>query len=150
MPYTFALLWCSNRARTYQPSLFSVSLSCSLSPLPSFISVGQHVDGLQLDALRSCVCICRVGTTRKPWERKRRPFCAMRRSTRSSVHLAAMLNRARGSGRGHKKGGATLPTQPRTPGLGLAALSAWFKNTCFSLHKHSIHDRGKKCKCVSA
>lgn len=51
----------------------SLRLPVSLAPLPSFISVGQHVDGLQLDALRSCVCICRSRPRAhdpKPWERR--------------------------------------------------------------------------------
>ncbi|GAA6091532.1 uncharacterized [Tachysurus ichikawai] len=69
----------------------------------------------------------------------------MRRSTRSNVHLAAMLNRARESGRSYsERGGATLPTQPRTPVRRLAALNACSEKR---LDKLSFHYRESMGMC---
>lgn len=93
-----------------------MSFSRSLSPLPSFISVGQHVDGLQLDALRSCVCICRSrprAHDSKPWERQKTAVLCNASVYAQQHSLSGHVEQSSGEwegparGRGHTSDSAT-------------------------------------------
>lgn len=84
----------------FSPLPVSLSLSIPYPPLFPSDSMSTGYNSMPYGLASVSAAHGRVRTTRSRGRAEIRPFCAMRRSARSSIHLAAMLNRAQGSGRG--------------------------------------------------